>query len=637
MAADDANHSASIPNAHAVDVAARSVGVIALFEVCWLRKPQLGEGGEGGRTLGECARIATLMATESQALLEKLDRISEVEAAQRERLPRSFGPYVLLTSLAKGGMGEVFLAKSGAVAGFEKHCVVKTLRPHLTDDREYVARFIDEARVVVQLNHKSLCQVFDVGMVGERYYLAMELIAGTDLRSLADVDAVGDAPHPMDAALAVHITGEVLEALDYAHRFVDVGGTPLQLVHRDVSPQNVMISFEGEVKLIDFGLAASTVKVEQTSPNIVMGKLAYMAPEQIRGEKVDGRADLFAVAMMFAELCVGERYYAGKTAYEIWSIANTGTFRPRLFDTIDVGLRQIIDQALSASPNDRQASCMVLRQELMQWRQNQGLYADGPVLRAAMQAAFAPDIREHRDLLLGVSAPHLRPSARVPEPPRNFARSDPAPAVVAAAAAPLSTLPSKDPEDHLPLLRRPWPRRGLGLLAAMLGAYVVVVNVRSAALLTFSDSEVPAQVAPSAFVPVAPSIADPLTALLTSPIASSAASLGVSPVASVVETPLIDVSESAGAGVVKKPKRSARDQGASPKASPAAPSRRLPPTENVEWSELGIPAQVAALVLSCNQGCVADVHRRFPLWGKGSASQMKQFRLDVDACHQRCK
>src|SRR5688572_4755788 len=157
-----------------------------------------------------------------------------------EVFPRRFGNYTLVAPLARGGMGEVFLAKTGGVAGLEKRCVVKTLRPHLTDDREYVARFVDEARIVVQLGHRNICQVFDVGLVGERYYLAMEYIAGRDLKTLQARCDQG----LIEPGLALHVVNEVLEALDYAHRHVDAAtGRPLLLVHRDISPQNVMISF----------------------------------------------------------------------------------------------------------------------------------------------------------------------------------------------------------------------------------------------------------------------------------------------------------------------------------------------------------------------------------------------------------
>jgi serine/threonine protein kinase len=431
------------------------------------------------------------MATEAESLLQKIDRISAVEAAQREPLPRSFGPYLLLASMAKGGMGEVFLARSGTVVGFEKHCVVKTLRPHLTDDREYVARFIDEARVVVQLGHKNICQVFDVGMVGERYYLAMELIAGKDLRALEDV--ILDSGGRVDPALAIHVMSEVLEALDYAHRFVDVKGDPLFLVHRDVSPQNVMISFEGEVKLIDFGLAASTVKLEQTSPNVVMGKLAYMAPEQVRGERVDSRTDQFAAAVMLTELCTGERYYEGKTPYEIWSIAAAGDHRPRRWGTIDVELQHILGKALSPRPDDRYPSCLALREALVAWRNAQGVYADGPALRAVMQQRFGAELKAHRELLLGVSNPFPRASAQK-EPTKSFARSSsstspPTPVAASPSLSPTeNTAPTREPAFVLQALppgppssssSRPPRTVFVAAAAALAGALAVAFALRT--------------------------------------------------------------------------------------------------------------------------------------------------------------
>ena len=320
-----------------------------------------------------------------------------------EEYPRTFGNYLLLAPVARGGMGEVFLAKHGTVAGLEKHCVVKTLRPHLTDDREYTTRFIDEARIVVQLNHRNICHVFDVGAVGERYYLAMEYIAGRDLRTLTFT--VSEQGGVLAPGLALHCVCEVLEALDYAHRHSDAAtGRPLLLVHRDVSPQNVMVSWEGEVKLIDFGLAASSLKIEQTSPNVVMGKLAYMSPEKVRGEKVDGRADQFAVGVMLYEVLVGERFYDGRSPYEIWGLAAQGGFRPRGWEVLDADVRAILDHALAATHNGRYATCNEMREALQAYRYAHGLHGDGPMLRALMQKVFAADIDESKKTMALLSS-----------------------------------------------------------------------------------------------------------------------------------------------------------------------------------------------------------------------------------------
>jgi eukaryotic-like serine/threonine-protein kinase len=326
--------------------------------------------------------------------------------------PRTFGSYLLLQPLAKGGMGEVFLAKHGGIAGIEKHCVLKTLRPQFTDDREYVSRFVDEARVVVQLSHKNICQVFDVGTVDGRYYLAMEYISGRDLRTVgaALVERTGQG---LDLPLSLHVISEILQALDYAHRHLDPGtGEPLRLVHRDVSPQNVMISFEGEVKLIDFGLAASSLKLERTAPNVVMGKIAYMPPEQVRGDPVDARADIFAVGVMLYELLSGERFYDNKTPYEIWALAAAGNWRPAGWARLDEQLREIVDRSLSGDPAKRYPTCHAMLEDIEAYRAERSLRGSTPALRALVDRVMGVEISEARKQLAKFrNVKLLRPSA----------------------------------------------------------------------------------------------------------------------------------------------------------------------------------------------------------------------------------
>ncbi len=326
----------------------------------------------------------------------------KVEAAPEGRpkgsFPRAFGNYLLLQRLARGGMGEVYIAKSGGIAGIEKHCVVKTLRPHFTSDREYVTRFIDEARVVVQLAHRNIAQIFDVGRVNKQYYLAMEFIVGTDLRTIAERAQAQGLQLPENVAL--HIISEMLEALDYAHRHVDPStGQKLNLVHRDVSPQNVMVSFEGEVKLIDFGLAHSTMKVEQTQPNVVMGKMAYMSPEQARGDELDGRADLFAAAVLCYELLVGERYYEGLSFDQIWSIAGTGGYRPRKWDQLHPELVAVLARALEAKPDDRFPTGADFKDALLEYSVSQRLRPVSRELRQLMSELFGDESTKHYELI----------------------------------------------------------------------------------------------------------------------------------------------------------------------------------------------------------------------------------------------
>jgi len=316
-----------------------------------------------------------------------------------EVFPRPFGNYLLLTRLAQGGMGEVFLAKHGSLAGIEKHCVVKTLRPHFTQDREYVTRFIDEARVVVGLAHRNIAPTFDVGRVGTQYYLAMEFIPGRDLRSIDDTwrDRYS---RPLDEAIALHIVCEVLEALDYAHRAKNpVTGELLHLIHRDISPQNVMLSLEGEVKLIDFGLAQSTEKEEHTQPHVVMGKMAYMAPEQARGEPIDSSVDLFAVAIMAYELVIGERYYGEATLEQIWSVAGRGDYIAPRISELSAPLRKIITKGLHPERSERHKSCGDLREDLLNYMHERGMRAGSRELRTTMESIFGEDGDQHRAII----------------------------------------------------------------------------------------------------------------------------------------------------------------------------------------------------------------------------------------------
>jgi eukaryotic-like serine/threonine-protein kinase len=217
-----------------------------------------------------------------------------------DNFPRKFGKYHLLGPLAQGGMGALYLAITGE-RGLERLTVIKTVLPHLAD-KEYLARFRDEAKVVVKLSHGNLVPVFDAGMVSGELFLAMDFVEGKDLRAVWNRCANKQVAFPVD--IAVYIVKELCRGLHYAHSFRD-----LELVHRDVSPPNVLLSFDGEVKLTDFGLASSTLKLEKTAPGIIYGKVAYMSPEQARGEPLDGRSDLYAAAIILWELLTGRQLF----------------------------------------------------------------------------------------------------------------------------------------------------------------------------------------------------------------------------------------------------------------------------------------------------------------------------------------
>jgi serine/threonine protein kinase len=214
--------------------------------------------------------------------------------------PRRFGPYVLVKPLARGGMGALYLALRGQ-AGMDKLCVIKTALPHLAD-RSYLQRFRDEAKVVVRLSHGNLVTVFDAGEVKSELFLAMDFIEGKDLRAVWNRCAQKGTAFPVP--VAVHLVKELARGLAYAHSFEH-----LALVHRDVSPPNVLLSYSGEVKLTDFGLATSTLKLEKTAPGVIYGKVSYMSPEQARGETLDGRTDIYSAGVMLWEMLTGRQLF----------------------------------------------------------------------------------------------------------------------------------------------------------------------------------------------------------------------------------------------------------------------------------------------------------------------------------------
>ncbi len=216
------------------------------------------------------------------------------------------GKYVVQKKLAEGGMAEIYLATSQGAEGFEKEVVIKRIRAFLASDSGFVDMFIAEARLASRLNHANVVQIFDFEKHEDTYYLAMEYVRGCTLWDLRK--KCKEQLEPMPAVLVAHIGSEVARGLHYAHR-LKVNGEPLFLVHRDVTPHNVLISFDGAVKLTDFGIAKAGNKL--TSPGMLKGKFAYMSPEQSRGENVDARTDVFALGIVLWEMLTGGRLFDG--------------------------------------------------------------------------------------------------------------------------------------------------------------------------------------------------------------------------------------------------------------------------------------------------------------------------------------
>ncbi len=236
------------------------------------------------------------------------------------------------------------------------------------------------------LTHRNICHVFDAGCFEGQYYLAMEHINGREVRAVQKLAEDHHAALPVD--VAIFVVKETLEALDAAHRMTHpLTGQPLRVVHRDVSPQNVMISSEGEVKLIDFGLAESSQKLERTAPRIVMGKIAYMAPEQARGDPgLDGRADQFAAGVLLYELLSNARFYGELPFDDVWRNSGRGGFVPTKLNQIEPALAAVIAKATAANREDRYASCGDMRAALQKVELARGALAGSRETRAALQS-----------------------------------------------------------------------------------------------------------------------------------------------------------------------------------------------------------------------------------------------------------
>lgn len=334
-------------------------------------------------------------------------------------------------------MGEVFLAKTGT-EGIERVCVLKTVRADHAGVEEYARRFLDEARVAVQLNHANICHVFDVGRVDDTLYLAMEYIPGVNIRDLLTRLAI--KRKGLNPGLSLYFVEELLDALAYAHRQQHpLTGEDLAVVHRDISPHNVMVNFEGEVKLIDFGLAASSLKEENTESHLVMGKVAYMSPEQATGVNVDGRVDQFATGIMMYELLSGERYYGTMPTHEVWQIVGRGGHVPRKWDTIPAAVQMVISKALHPDFEQRFENCEAFRDEVAKLRTKLSPGMGKNQARALMQSIYADRIEKQRTL--------LRSFASVPLSDEAIGGSGPIPPAPGIASPPPPEMTTAEPAD----------------------------------------------------------------------------------------------------------------------------------------------------------------------------------------------
>jgi serine/threonine-protein kinase len=307
-----------------------------------------------------------------------------------------FGRYELLQKLASGGMGQVFLARKKGV-GFEKLVVMKRILPHLQEDEDFLAMLLDEARLTARLNHPNIAQVFDVEVEAGEHVVVMEYIEGEDVRRIEK--RVSDQGISFPLGIAIRIVADAAAGLDYAHRARDDHGGPLNMVHRDVSPQNVLVGFDGAVKVIDFGVAKALGRSQNTDAGIVKGKFAYMSPEQAWGHPVDARSDIFSLGIMLWELLCDQRLFRGQSDEETRQRVTACEIPPpSLFNPlVSKELETVILKALAPRKENRFESAQDFREALEQCVHRANIPASTAHVSAFMRQLYAERIVELAD------------------------------------------------------------------------------------------------------------------------------------------------------------------------------------------------------------------------------------------------
>jgi serine/threonine protein kinase len=287
----------------------------------------------------------------------------------------AFRKYRLIAEIGRGGMADVFLAVVQGPAGFNKLVVIKKARAELAQDPDFLAMFLDEARLAARLSHPNVVQTHEVGQEDDRYFIAMEYLDGQPLNRVRA--RLGAA---FRVAMQVRVLADVLAGLHHAHELADFDGTPLGVVHRDATPQNVFVTYDGVVKVVDFGIAKAVDSSAETRTGVVKGKVTYMAPEQARGDKVDRRTDIFAVGVMLWEGIVGRRMWKGTPDIAVVHALVHGTVPPLREAAPDVSpeLAAIVERALSPNREDRWSTALELEKVLLAWLAASG---DNPTAR----------------------------------------------------------------------------------------------------------------------------------------------------------------------------------------------------------------------------------------------------------------
>jgi serine/threonine protein kinase len=347
-----------------------------------------------------------------------------------------------LDRIAVGGMAEVYTAKSFGVEGFEKIIAVKRILPTMAEDEDFIQMFIDEAKIAGHLNHANVAPIYELGKIGESHYIALEYVWGKDLLQI--MNRFRKMRRQMPAAMAAWIGGKMCEGLDYAHRKKDRHGRPLNIIHRDVSPQNCLVSYEGQVKMIDFGIAKAAARNTKTQAGVLKGKFGYMSPEQVRGLPVDHRSDVFAVGTCMYEMLTTERLFVGESDFSTLEKVRHASVPPltQAIPDLPKELEEIVMKALTREVEDRWQSAGEMQEALQRYISRERPPFGTSKLSAWMKTAFAAEISKEKarlDSFAKVGPPSSPP--RPPPPPKRPASEDDEPEEMAGEATMITSSP----------------------------------------------------------------------------------------------------------------------------------------------------------------------------------------------------
>src|SRR5215470_10430671 len=332
--------------------------------------------------------------------------MSGIPAGAGALLGKRLGKYEILALLALGGTAEIYFARVGGSGGFEKDGVVKCLHDHLADDTEFVKMFLDEARLAAHLDHSNIVQTMELGEHDGRYYMVMEFLAGLSLAMI--VRRVGERlpSARIPVPLVLNILAQASAGLHYAHEKA-MNGKALNIVHRDISPQNLVISFEGVVKLVDFGIAKAELRETRTRSGTIKGKFAYMSPEQCVANNVDRRTDVFALGVIGHELLTGRRLFKRPSPYETYqAVMECDVKPPSTFESgLDPALDRVIMRAITKDKADRYPSAEAFGDALLGYLHHRGIGSGPGDVSRFFEAHFGLELDEHsgrmRELIAG--------------------------------------------------------------------------------------------------------------------------------------------------------------------------------------------------------------------------------------------